>query len=135
VLRRDHHVTTDHHLEPARQRRAVRRGDERFRERSLGETTESLLGDRELARGEGLEVHARGERLVARGGQHDDPDVGVGLTVVQRGAQRHRRGAVDRVASLGSVDGEHFDVPTSFAKDFVCHQLSSLPPRRAPVRR
>ena len=76
---------------------------------------EALVGDRELAGGEGLQVHAGGEGLVVGAGEDDDPDVVVALAVVERVAEGERGRAVDGVARFGSVDGEYLDVSASFA--------------------
>jgi hypothetical protein len=93
---------------------------------------ETLLGGRHLALGEGLEVHAGGEGLVAGVGQYHDPDVVVALALVEGLGEGHGRGAVDGVAGLGSVDRQQFNVPAPFAQYFVGHRGSFERPERAP---
>ena len=135
VLRRHHQVAGEHDLEPTGQGGAVDGGDDRLGEAPLREPAESTAGPHDvaaLAAGEGLEVHAGAEGLVAApGDDHHPAFVVVGQLVHgRRHGPAHR--AVDGVARLGTVDGEDLDVPPALPQHFVSHGCSLHGPSRQP---
>ncbi len=69
----------------------------------------SLLPPTEPPSAKARQVHAGGERLVTRAGQHDGPDVGVLLRLEHAEADRGQQLGVERIAGLGSVEPQHDD--------------------------
>jgi hypothetical protein len=127
VVGRHHQVAREHDLEPSREGRPVDGRDERLGEVTLGDSGETPVGADDgpaLARREGLQVHAGGERLVPRTGEDDDPRLGVVGQFVKDRGHCLGHGTVDGVACLGPVDGEDRDVPAPFPQHLVCHGAS-----------
>ncbi len=112
VGRRDDQITRQDDLGAAGQRRAVDGGDQRLGANPLDESGEPALLGAHLSSGaarDGLEIGARTEHRAGTG-DDADPDVVVRFDVVDGGFDPLRNVAVDRVAGLGSVDGDEADV-------------------------
>ena len=113
-LRCDDEVAHQRDLRSATERESVDRGDHRGGDLVVDEPGEAPLsvavGERFVTRGRGLEVGTGAERDVSRTGDHDRPDVPVGVGLGQQLAEGGRQGRIDRVADLGPVQRDHGDV-------------------------
>ena len=84
VVGGDHEVAAQHDAEAAGDGGAVHRGDDRLRVHAVDEDrgTGTVVGGDAIARREGLEVHPRGEGLIAGSGEDDHADGVVVLRAV-----------------------------------------------------
>ena len=128
----DDQVADERHLEPAAHRARLHGGDDRLGER-LQEPVERAAGerdvvlDRAVAVEQALElgqVGARHEGLVARAGEHDRADAGVGRELARR-----RRRAPPARASASELTGGLSTVTTATpsavsTRDGVAHRAS-----------
>src|SRR5699024_5556296 len=97
----------------------------------------SVLGDQvAVTVRDGFEIRA-GTEVPARAGEYGDVDPVVAVEGHERGPQRLGGGTVDRVASFGSVDGDHTD-PATVLDVYRFHGCSSsvcrMPGARRPRR-
>ena len=119
VARRDAQVAPQRELEPARDREAFDRGDDRLREQHARRPHRSVaVGHAPVAAAvaDRLEVGARAERA-AGAGEHRDVVRVVGVEVAERIGEERRGRAVDRVAHLGAVDRDDRDATLVFDVD------------------
>ena len=115
--RGDDHVAAEQQLEAAGHGGGVGRADDRRsrprRRASLaeaGDASASSALDDLVAAGERAQVHAGAEGPVAGAGEHDGPDVGVGLGRDDGAAPSAPSSARrERVAGLGPVEAQHQD--------------------------
>ncbi len=111
---------------------AVDGGDDRLAAGEVDEAAEAALLGGDLAGPAGVDELEVGPGAEDRpvGGQHADPDVVVGLGLLEVGLHRLGHDVVDGVAGLGAVEGEEGDV----APDFVFDHGGDLSQRGAPGR-
>ena len=102
--------------------------DDRLREVAGHDAREPALAARDVhaaALRDDLEVGAGGEHL-ARAGEHDGAQRGVGLDLVEEPGHRLADLGADRVARVGPVEREERDVAAPFEFD-ECHALMADP--------
>ena len=115
--RGDDQVAGQRDLEPAGDREALDRGDERLARRALDDAREAAVADpRALAGDEGLEVHA-GAEARARAGEDADREVAVGVELVERRGDPLGQRQVDRVARLGAVERDEQHAVAALGED------------------
>jgi hypothetical protein len=121
-LGRDAQVAPQRQLQAAGQAPAGDRGDRGLGRRQTGEAQRAArVGE---ARGEGLdrlEVGPGAERDVAGAREHEHAGLVVGLEAEVAVAQRLGGLPVDRIAALGTVDGQHRCGADSLVADLVGH--------------
>ena len=121
----DRSVAREHELEPAADRGAVHRRDHGLRVAPGGEDLQAGHARRWQALVSGrLEVHPRGEGLVAGSGENYRAYPFVGFGIRERGADLADCPAVERVAPLGAVDLDHHR--RSVPRNVHCHDPRSL---------
>jgi hypothetical protein len=121
----DREVAREQQLGAAAEGVAVHRGDRRLRGEVVDEPREAqLLPARrqdQLTPGDRLEVRAGAERLVPRPGEHERPDLGIGLRLLDRIGHPVAHVHVDAVPHLGAVQRHDEDVTALFDEDLVAH--------------
>src|SRR5690606_30391320 len=126
----DSHVAHGQQAHAARHASAVDARDERYGTglRLAKDIGEGGAGFRiiELERGTGLQVGARAKGGVARAGDHQRPDVAIGIGLVDGVEQALYDVLIDGVASLGPVDGGPHDVVAGVDNEFVVHDAVSF---------
>src|SRR5207248_1500732 len=126
LSRRDDQVARQRDLEAARQGEAFDRGDERLARRPLGDAGKAAVaGVWRLSLHERLEVHARRE-VAAGAGDDAYAQVVLGVEAVERLGHAVRDVAVDGVARIRPVDGDHEDAVAILGQDCLVAHAGDL---------